>query len=244
MPSIVHKNQAFATSGIAVVSSNHQEQSNGLVNVGVQYVVDAVRFVENERRFFLDAPPPLLPKSINLNSLQNRSLFMSSRSISQENGLVYVNAEYAGALVRPTPFISADYETRTYSYDIQSTPLSEWGVETVISGDVRNYGLDNYIIEARLRILTYETCTIGDTATALFPAPDPASLVVNAKYLRKYMPNYPVRTFYPPLNPINFLLKQGHFVTQAEEKVSHVTPTVKIFSVSFIPSAIVPSNLV
>ena len=112
------------TKGIVLTRQTSQEQINGLVNVQLSFAMPATKRERLDRSFVVDAPPPIWPSSINRNDLQARTLFMVDRSIEQANGIVNVNANYAGVLIRPgTPryYATTDREGPV-SWDYQSEP--------------------------------------------------------------------------------------------------------------------------
>ena len=100
MPSIVYQSPGMAARRLALVSQSAQEQITGLVNVSVEYVTTTANRDRVAAMFYVDAPPPIWPDSVNQFELQNRALYMVSRNITQANGLVTISAEYAGGLKR------------------------------------------------------------------------------------------------------------------------------------------------
>lgn len=100
MPSIVYQSPGTASRRLSLVSQSVTEQINGLVNVSVQFITTAANRDKVAQLFFLDAPPPIWPHIVNQFELQSRALFMVTRSINQANGLVTIDAEYAGGLRR------------------------------------------------------------------------------------------------------------------------------------------------
>jgi hypothetical protein len=100
MPALVHAQSALTQRGLLLTSEDAQEQINGLLNVAIEYVALPVYRDTVAQEFYVDAPPPIWPSTVDRESLQGRSLFMSNRSIRQENGLLFIRAEYAGAMLR------------------------------------------------------------------------------------------------------------------------------------------------
>lgn len=100
MPSIVYQSPGTASRRLSLVSQSVTEQINGLVNVSVQFITTAANRDKVAQLFFLDAPPPIWPHIVNQFELQSQALFMVTRSINQANGLVTIDAEYAGGLRR------------------------------------------------------------------------------------------------------------------------------------------------
>lgn len=100
MPSIVHSSPRLQSRRLAIVSEDVAEQPTGLVNVSIEYVCTAANRDRVARDFYVDAPPPIFPSSVNRNDLQTRQLYMISRTLTEKNGLVSIKASYAGALWR------------------------------------------------------------------------------------------------------------------------------------------------
>ena len=111
---------------LSLVSQSVQEQINGLVNVAVQYVTTVTNRERVAAFFYVDAPPPIWPDSVNQFELQNRALYMVSRNISQANGLVTIDVEYAGGLRRggSPPLLITTERDGPNSYSISSDPES------------------------------------------------------------------------------------------------------------------------
>ena len=98
MSSILRQSSSFSGNKIALVSQNSVEEASGLVTVNVGYVTSAANNDYWSGRFTLDSSPPIYPNIINRGMLQRGGLYMSSRSMSKQNGLVEINATYYGAL--------------------------------------------------------------------------------------------------------------------------------------------------
>jgi hypothetical protein len=100
MPATIIGNSEWTSRGLVLTAQNAQEQVNGLVNVQVTYVGPASRHDQISRSFYLDAPPPIFPSVVSASELVTGRLYMVSRSVSRENGLTTVQAEYVGGLQR------------------------------------------------------------------------------------------------------------------------------------------------
>jgi len=124
MPSVIHQSPKMSARGLSLVAQNVSEQINGLVEVGLQFVTTASARDRVAREFVVDSPPPIWPSSVNREELQGRQLFMAKRSITQEAGLVYINAKYVGGLLRagaPGYFLSTARESKQSAYT-----FTEW----------------------------------------------------------------------------------------------------------------------
>jgi hypothetical protein len=100
MPATIIGNSEWTSRGLVLTAQNAQEQVNGLVNVQVTYVGPASRHDQISRNFYLDAQPPIFPTVVSPSELVTNRLYMVSRSVSRENGLTTVQAEYVGGLQR------------------------------------------------------------------------------------------------------------------------------------------------
>jgi hypothetical protein len=95
MPAIVHSNSALI-SGMALIDESIAEEASGLVRVTMNYVHRATNSARLSRLFYADAPPPIFPAALAPSDLLSRKLYMVDRTVSQSNGLTYVQAQYAG----------------------------------------------------------------------------------------------------------------------------------------------------
>jgi hypothetical protein len=98
MSSIVIKSSAFASSGLALNSQTFTEDISGLVRVSMRFTTTTAKRDSVSQLFYVDAPPPIWPSSIDSYLLQTEQLYMVDRNVTQSNGLVEISAQYAGAL--------------------------------------------------------------------------------------------------------------------------------------------------
>lgn len=114
----------MASRSLSLVSQSVSEAINGLITVSVQYVTTAANRERVAAFFYVDAPPPIWPDSVNQFELQNRALFMVNRSVLQANGLVTIDVEYAGGLRRggSPPLLITTERDGPNSYFIESDP--------------------------------------------------------------------------------------------------------------------------
>jgi hypothetical protein len=98
MPSIVIKSTAFSTTGLALNSQTFTEDISGLVRVAMTFTTTTAKRDSVSQLFYVDAPPPIFPTSIDRYLLQTEQLYMVDRNVTQSNGLVEISAQYAGAL--------------------------------------------------------------------------------------------------------------------------------------------------
>jgi len=126
MSSLIHASSRLTGSpGVALVSHSVAEQANGLYSVSCEFVCTAAQSLQIDRLFYPDAPPPIYPSSVNRDHLLARQLFMVDRSLSQENGLTYVSANYVGGLVRGGSYIFKTQERESpVAFSFVSEPFS------------------------------------------------------------------------------------------------------------------------
>jgi hypothetical protein len=171
MPSLVHTTNALQV-GLALTDESVSEQASGLVSVQMKFVCRASNNSRLGKLFYNDAPPPIFPKSLQASELIGRRLFMVSRSVTQSNGLAYVQAEYAGgyATKRNNVLIYTDRES-DQTVTFVGSPFTLTSVNpqtggTQVASDLVNFFTYTYVPI----ILTYEYVEVG-TAAAYTPAP-------------------------------------------------------------------------
>lgn len=100
MPSIIIGSPRWNATGLTITAQSSQEQTNGMVNVQVTYVAPATRQAQASAKFYLDAAPPIWPSVVERSEVVTNNLYMVDRTIERANGMVTINANYAGALQR------------------------------------------------------------------------------------------------------------------------------------------------
>ena len=100
MPSTIIGSASWNSTGLVLSAQSAQEQVTGLVNVQVTYVAPATKQAQASAKFYLDAPPPIWPSVVSRGELVTNNLYMVDRTIERANGLVTINASYAGGLQR------------------------------------------------------------------------------------------------------------------------------------------------
>jgi hypothetical protein len=120
MPSIVIKSTAFSTTGLALNSQTFTEDISGLVRVAMTFTTTTAKRDAVSQLFYVDAPPPIFPTSIDRYLLQTEQLYMVDRSVTQMNGLVEISAQYAGALKSSTehPRVSIERIGGAFSFKV------------------------------------------------------------------------------------------------------------------------------
>lgn len=233
MPSIVYTSPSLAANRLAIVSEDASEQANGLVNVAVQYVTTVANRDRAARAFYSDAPPPVFPASVNRDDLQTRNLYMISRSIEQSAGLVYIKADYAGALQRGNSYlVNVGKETKQTTYAWRGSNYGGNPIEGIPQQQFVDYRA-TYVWTAL--VYQYEYAAIGaySAATAL---PDTRIMSV----LEDFYGASPFQEFigsdsqYPyVLYGLNMFrgdaerLMSYHILLETES-LKHITPTVTL----------------
>lgn len=208
MPSTLIQSPAFSARGIALTSHQVQEQSSGLVNVAIFYAIDPIR--RRDFDFSLDAPPPIYPQNFDVARLSNRALFLIDHDASFQNGLIFINARYAGALNVPVKniFGSEQYET----------------LSILIGADLIGY---------RRAVVTLEAAGLtGETSSGLGDAPDPFTMIVGAYYLN---PAAISNFLGAPLVSAIDQLRTATAITVTEEEAQIITPSLRVRRVTFFP---------
>jgi hypothetical protein len=123
MPSIVIKSTAFASSGLALNSQTFTEDISGLVRVAMTFTTTTAKRDAVSQLFYVDAPPPIFPTSIDRYLLQTEQLYMVDRTVTQSNGLVEISAQYAGALKSSiaSPKVSLERKSVNFNLSIRVT---------------------------------------------------------------------------------------------------------------------------
>jgi hypothetical protein len=214
-----------------------QEQVTGLVNVSVEYVTATPERVSD--LFYTDAPPPIWPTSVDEWALQNRSLYMVSRSMAKANGLTTISAEYAGGLLArngsPTMLISTEREgPMGYSVLFGETSVTARNYPNA-PADYSNYNevtLNYTLFEALSYYVIaheYTFVSIEGSRPELPPLGDLFSIISFSKngYTTKWINGYNtiVAIDYNQDYFAN-ILRARDLIT--DEKPSFVTPTVKL----------------
>lgn len=125
MPSTVISSSAFASSGIALNSQSFTEDISGLVRASLTFTTTASRADEISQLFYVDAPPPIWPDSIDRFVLQSQQLYMVNRTVDKFAGLVTIKAQYAGALSNAiaNPRVSLERKSVSFNLSIRVTGL-------------------------------------------------------------------------------------------------------------------------
>jgi hypothetical protein len=154
MPSIVIKSTAFSTTGLALNSQTFTEDISGLVRVAMTFTTTTAKRDAVSQLFYVDAPPPIFPTSIDRYLLQTEQLYMVDRTVTQSNGLVEISAQYAGALSNAlsNPRVSLDRKSVSFNFRIP-----------VCAEIIRAVWSETYVGSAVWRVIPLEIGTAYDT---------------------------------------------------------------------------------
>jgi hypothetical protein len=125
MPSTVISSSAFASSGIALNSQSFTEDISGLVRASLTFTTTASRADEMSQLFYVDAPPPVWPDSIDRFVLQSQQLYMVNRTVDKFAGLVTIKAQYAGALSNAIANPRVSLERKSVSFNMSPAVARE-----------------------------------------------------------------------------------------------------------------------
>ena len=235
MAAILVKGSQFSSLGMALSASSCVEQVNGLVEVQARFFVDKSRQAEIDRLFFVDAQPPIDPSCVTKASLLTQRLYMVSRSVTSENGLLAVEASYVGALARPGSrgfFLTVAKGPTVAGFIQQGIGRNEQVLGGTFSQKV--FFFDYFVNE-----ITVEFVQIGTVTAAAIPTftiNDVFSLVkmkiatsgtgpfTTAQVLGDMDPRSPNYRVYASF---------GATLLRTEEPASFLTPTVKVAKVRY-----------
>jgi hypothetical protein len=135
MPVIIHTSAGFANNKLVLSAQNYTEDDRGLVSASLQYVAKASNRSAVDAMFYTDAPPPIWPTYLDRGRLIARNLFMQSRSITEQYGLLTIDALFVGGREQIIPTVASDFESPV-SYFAQSAPYDLSAYDPVL-GQVR-----------------------------------------------------------------------------------------------------------
>jgi hypothetical protein len=249
MASLIVSSPSFAARGFALTEHSAVEQSNGLLEARVRYVTTVANRDQFAARFFPDAPPPIHPPCVNASELVTGRLYMVNRSISQANGLVTVDAEYAGAWQRQGAsgyYLTQDRTGPFKGSTIYSIGSFELGEVTIFFNDIpatRIYNFDYYINET-----VVEYAQVGNTPPLGLPTFGFEDLFVFLKLTGAFGANASIQhgqdiifgsqlSIFPagvvlPARP-ETLIKDVQEPKPVEEPAIFITPTVRIKKIRY-----------
>jgi hypothetical protein len=111
MPVLIHTSSGFASAKVVLSAQNYTEDDRGLVSASLQYVAKASNRSAVDALFYTDAPPPIWPTYLDRGRLIGRNLYMQSRTLTEQYGLLTIDALYVGGRERIIPTASSDFES-------------------------------------------------------------------------------------------------------------------------------------
>lgn len=169
MPAIVYQSSKMAAARLSLVSQSVVEQTNGLVEVSVQYAAIAANASKVLPLFKTDAQPPIHPSIVNLNNLQTRRLYLRDFNSTLANGMLELNATYVGAnfTALQSPALFSDIETLL----LQINAAGEFVRVTIPQGIVNLFPKDFYEIDCTFRTEEQQSALIGQQENTLGEPP-------------------------------------------------------------------------
>jgi hypothetical protein len=159
MPSTIIGSASWNATGLVLSAQSAQEQVTGLVNVQVTYVAPVTKQAQASAKFYTDAPPPIWPSVVSRSELVTNNLYLVDRTIERANGLVTIQANYAGALQRAGfrgYYLREQIEPRrralSYNYSNEVTLVSQFDP----TGTLRRVTVPQIVLyDERLKVVEF-----------------------------------------------------------------------------------------
>ena len=159
MPSTIIGSTSWNSTGLVLSAQSAQEQVTGLVNVQVTYVAPVTKQAQASAKFYTDAPPPIWPSVVSRSELVTNNLYLVDRTIERANGLVTIQANYAGALQRAGfrgYYLREQIEPRrralSYNYSNEVTLVSQFDP----TGTLRRVTVPQIVLyDERLKVVEF-----------------------------------------------------------------------------------------
>jgi hypothetical protein len=271
MPAIVYQSPAMASARLALVAQSFVEQSNGLVEVSVQYAAIADNASKVLPLFKTDSQPPIHPSLVNLDNLQTRRLYLRDFNSTLANGMLEINTVYVGAsyIALQSPALFSDIESLLLRINIAATDTFVVTTTPGFFGSVSGQGFtqfDFYEIECTFRTEEQQTAVIATQENTLGQPPlldvgTRSGLIMGAAFVSRVIGTGPsggtvtaLRGFryrsMSALEIVNALAEtqsngMAGFTVEKTRKVEFQTPTVKllseIYNVELDPDALSPA---
>lgn len=233
MPALIHTSATMTSKKVALVSQNFTEDDRGLVSASLQFVARASDRSAVDAMFYTDAPPPVWPTYLDRGRLIRRNLFMQSRTISEQYGLLTVDALFLGGRERIVPVITSEFESAVNFFYIsepfelvyQTSPFSSITYGNLTS----SFG---YVYTPNVTSLSFVRIGNIDSFTPIKPqAEEMFSLVAFSSRLPRRGNNGDLITEEYPKQWFIDLLKNTPVIE--DRKTESLTPTVKIINVRY-----------
>lgn len=253
MPAFIYRSALMQSRKVALVSQNATEQSNGLVEVSVEYSAVASDRDDVLALFKTDMPPPIVPSIVDHYTLQTERLYLRNYSYAQANGMLTISASYVGAnfAALQSPAIFSDFEL--FGFDVSTAAYYSSTTGGPGEPSFSTPRLDLYGFDCNLRVEEQQAAVIDRQKITLGPPPafsesNREGLVMGAVFRYRSIfgadsGNIPVRDRlsgwrYRSMTASEILevmsQKQADgttgFNVAKTQKVEHITPTVKLIS--------------
>ena len=265
MPAIVYQSPAMASARLALVAQSLVEQSNGLVEVSVQYAAIADNASKVFPLFKTDAQPPIHPSIVNLDNLQTRRLYLRDFNSTLANGMLEINTVYVGAsfTALQSPALFSDTESLLLRISIAATDTIV-AFSATVQQNFTQY--DNYEIDCTFRTEEQQTAVIGQQENTLGEPPlldvgTRSGLVMGASFRSRLIGYGPPGRVVIPLRGFRYRAMSAVEIVSAlaetqsnglagfrvgkSRKVEFQTPTVKllseVYNVELLPDNLFPA---
>lgn len=235
MPALLYTSPRMVAKKIALTSQNYTEDDRGLVSVSLQFVAKASDRFAVDGMFYTDAPPPVWPTYLDRGRLIGRNLFMQSRALTEQYGLLTIDASFVGGRERIVPVVTSDFESPV-NYFLQSEPYSLQRVDPATGQNLGTYGNLTWSLGYTYTPIVQQLSFVRVGAIDSFAPVKPS---VEAMYS---LSNFGSRV--PRLGQngelINYEYPRQYFVDLInnipvieDRKIEALTPTVKIINVRY-----------
>lgn len=221
MSAIVHGNSRLTSGNVSLVSQSFTYEASGLVRASLEYVALASKRSAVERFFDIDSAPPVFPSAIDRGSLSTQRLYLVSKNMQQQAGLLRINAEYAGALLRANPLKQTERESPAGNF-FMSEPFSEGGQGNLIN-------IYSYTYTPIVHSISYVEVAGKSTITLKDPSIEEMYILVsfNSVWWRR-APEIGDNTLTTYSLPRQFFIDiLNKIPVSTDEKINYISPSVR-----------------
>ena len=265
MPATVYQSPGMASARLALVAQSFVEQSNGLVEVSVQYSAIADNASKVLPLFKTDSQPPIHPSLVNLDNLQTRRLYLRDFNTTLANGMLEINTVYVGAsyIALQSPALFSDTEALLLRISIAATDTLV-AISSSVSQSFTQF--DNYEIDCTFRTEEQQAAVIGQQENTLGQPPlldtgTRSGLVMGASFRSRFIGGGPAGGVVTPLRGFRYRTMSAVEIVSAlaetqsnglagfrvgeSRKVQFQTPTVKlvseVYNIELVPDNLFPA---
>lgn len=232
MPALLHTSTRMGARKVALTSQNYTEDDRGLVSASLQFVAKASDRSAVDAMFYTDAPPPIWPTYLDRGRLIGRNLFMQSRTLTEEYGLLTIDALFVGGRERIVPVVTSDFESPV-NFSYRSEPFEI--TRQTASGPVTYAGITDswgYTYTPKVVNLSFvRVGTIDSFAPVKPKAEDMFTLNAFGSNLHNWDSNGELVYFSYPEGWFLGLLNNVPVIE--DRKTESLTPTVRIITVRY-----------